>query len=188
VLPQYLLRSGAMPGEHVFVDESKRGAYVVAAVVIAAGDVGATRAAVKRAATELPGTRRRVHFQTESDAVRRKFLAQVIDLPVTARIYTARERTERASRQMILTRLVGDLVAMGASSLVLERDESLMVHDERVIKAERARLRAVDVLRYDLKEPSDPMLWLPDAIAWAWCRDRVWRCLVAGLVTEETKL
>lgn len=124
------LGCGSMPGEHVFVDESKRGAYVVAAVVIAAGDVGTTRAAVKRAAAELPGTRRRVHFQTESDAVRRKFLATVGELPITARIYTARERTERASREMILTRLVGDLVVMGARSLVLERDESLMAHDE----------------------------------------------------------
>ena len=75
------------------------------------------------------------------------------------------------------------------SSLVLERDESLMVHDERIIKAERARLQAVDLLRYDLKEPTaDPMLWLPDAVAWSWCRDRQWRSLVRGLVTDVVEL
>jgi len=172
----------------VFVDESKRGPYVLAAVIVAASEVGGVRAAVKRAAGELPGSRRRVHFQAESDAVRRKFLGAVSELAITSRVYVARERNELQSRGLTLRTLVRDLVDMGASMVVVERDVSLMVHDERVIKTERARLHAQEDLRYELREPVDPLLWLPDAIAWAWCRDRAWRAAVAGLVQDVITL
>lgn len=64
----------------------------------------------------------RIHFQGESDRFRRNFLAGVTDLPITARLYTARERYDLDSRRVILTRLVADLVEMGAERLVLERD------------------------------------------------------------------
>ena len=103
-----------MPGEHVFVDESKRNVYLVAAAVVAPADLTGARTALR--AMQLPGTRR-VHFQAESDAFRRKFLAQISELQVTARVYTARERTDLDSRRRILTQLVGDLVTMGASQL-----------------------------------------------------------------------
>jgi hypothetical protein len=175
-----------MPGEHVFVDESKRDVYLVAAAVVAPTDLNGARTALR--ALQLPGTRR-VHFQAESDAFRRKFLGQVNELQVTARIYTARERTDLDSRRRILTRLVGDLVTMGASRLVIERDDSLVIHDQRAVKAERSRLLAADTLRFDhLRGVEDPLLWLPDAIAWAWCRNRTWRSQVASIVTDITEL
>jgi hypothetical protein len=180
------LRSGVMPGEHVFVDESKRDVYLVAAAVVAPADLTGARSALR--AMQMPGTRR-VHFQAESEAFRRKFLARVSELQVTARVYTAGGRTDLDSRRQILTRLVGDLVTMGASRLVIEQDDSVVVHDRRTIKAERARLLAVDSLRFDhLRGVQDPLLWLPDAIAWAWCRNRAWRSLVAGIVTDVTEL
>ncbi|MFN8074485.1 MAG: hypothetical protein U0Q15_03570 [Kineosporiaceae bacterium] len=84
---------------------------------------------------------------------------------------------------------MGDLVTVGAERLVIEQDDSLIVHDRRAIKAERSRLRAADTLRFDhLRGVDDPLLWVPDAIAWAWCRDRAWRDLVSGLVTEVVEL
>jgi hypothetical protein len=175
-----------MPGEHVFVDESKRDLYLVAAAVIAPTNLNGARTALR--ALQLPGTRK-VHFQAESDAFRRKFLGQVNELQVTARIYTAGGRTDLDSRRRILIQLVGDLVTMGASRLVIERDDSLVIHDQRAIKAERSRLLAANTLRFDhLGGTEDPLLWLPDAIAWAWCRNRTWRSQVAGIVTDITEL
>jgi hypothetical protein len=175
-----------MPGEHVFVDESKRDVYLVAAAVIAPADLNGARTALR--ALQLRGTHR-VHFQSESDVFRRKFLDQVNQLHVTARVYTARERTDLDSRRQILTRLVGDLITMGASRLVIERDESLVIHDQRAIKAERSRLQAANDLRFDhLRGADDPLLWLPDAIAWTWRRNRTWRSQIAGIVTDVIEL
>ena len=175
-----------MPGEHVFVDESKRDVYLIVAAVVASSDVTATRTTLR--ALRPPGTHR-VHFQAENDARRRRFLQVTAALPITARIYTARRRTDRESRQMILTRLVGDAVDLGAARLVLERDDSLIVHDQRTIREERSRQKAADQLRFDhLRSLDDPMLWLPDAIAWAWCRDRRWRALVQPLISEQIAL
>lgn len=170
----------------MFVDESKRDVYLVAAAVVAPTDLTGARTALR--AMQLRGTRR-VHFQAESDAFRRKFLARISELQVTARIYTARERTDLDSRRRILIQLVGDLVTMGAGRLMIEQDDSLVVHDQRTIKAERARLLAADSLRFDhLRGVEDPLLWLPDAIAWAWCRNRAWRNEVCGIVTDVTEL
>jgi hypothetical protein len=115
-----------------------------------------------------PAGTHRIHFQAESQRFRRTFLAGVAGLPITARVYTAQERTDRDSRRVILDRLVADLVEMGAERLVLELDDSVVRHDEAVLKAARVKL--------------------PDAMAWAWCRDRTWRSAVARLVTEETQV
>ncbi len=130
-----------------------------------------------------------MHFQSEGDAFRRRFLATIEELQVTARIYTAGERNDLASRTAILSRLVADLVASGACRFVLERDDSLVVHDQRTIKAERSKLGAVDTLRFDhLRATEDPLLWLPDAIAWAWCRNSAWRDMVSRIVTDVVAL
>ena len=59
------------PHSHVFVDESKVGGYYVAASVVAAGDVSATRRAVR--ALLLP-RQKRIHFTDERDDRRKKLL------------------------------------------------------------------------------------------------------------------
>ncbi len=69
------------------------------------------------------------------------------------------------------------------------RDDSLVRHDEAAIKAARVKHGGKDVLRFDhLRGLDDPMLWVPDAIAWAWCRDRHWRSLVDAIVTDVVDL
>ena len=171
---------------HAFLDESKRDAYVVVVAVVAAGEVTATRTAVRQ--QQLPKTRR-VHFQAEGDTFRRKFLGTLTQLPLQARVYTATARRDLDARVGILTRLVPDLVQLGTSRLVLERDDSLVVHDQRAIKQARSLARAADTLRFDhLRAVDEPLLWVPDAIAWAWCRDRSWRSLVTPLIVEEIVL
>jgi hypothetical protein len=44
-------------------------------------------------------------------------------------------------------------------------------------------------LRYDhLKAPAEPMLWVADAVAWAWTHDGRWRAQVDRLVARVTQL
>jgi len=82
--------------------------------------------------------------------------------------------------------LVRDLVAAGGARPVLERDDSIIVHDRRAIRA--ARARAADLVRFDhMRATDEPLLWPADAIAWAWYRDRSWRALVDPIVDGVTE-
>ena len=96
----------------MFIDAPKRGRYAVAAVVVVPTKLNRTCTAVQ--AMQRLGTRR-VHSRSEGDAFRRKFLARGNEPQVTARIFTARERTDLDSRRRIFTQLVGDLGEAGAS-------------------------------------------------------------------------
>ena len=75
------------PHSHVFVDESKVGGYYVAASVVAAGDVSATRRAVR--ALLLP-RQKRIHFTDERDDRRKKLLRDFAGLEVTVCVYVAK--------------------------------------------------------------------------------------------------
>jgi hypothetical protein len=177
-------------GDHVFVDESKRQSYVMVAVGLGSAQVGSARAVVR--GLRAAGTRR-VHFQSENDMARRRFLDRValmhLEHGMWVRVYVTSGRKELENRRAILTRMVDDLVEARADRLVLERDDSTVVHDEQAIKRARADTRAIGSLRYDhLRSSEEPMLWVPDAIAWAWCRDRAWRALVAPMLSEIIEL
>lgn len=168
-------------GDHVFLDESKRDVYVMVSVALPAGRLATLRRAAKGA--QVPGTRR-LHFRAERDSVRKAFVSTLVDHSVTADVYAAPGRPDLAAREDVLAAVVRDAVARSAERLVFERDESVLVHDERVIKRERARLGAADTLRYDaLPAVAEPLLWIPDAIAWAWCRSPDWRRRVQPLVS-----
>ncbi len=176
-----------MRGRHVYADESKRAGYVVAAVEVDASQVAAVRRVV--AGLRAAGTKR-VHFQSESDGARRRFLAELTHLhmagQLSARLYISEEPRDLDARIAILDRLVRDLVATGGARLILERDDSTIVDDQRAIRA--ARASAADLVRFDhMRAADEPLLWPPDAIAWAWYRDRAWRALVDSIVDGVPK-
>ena len=86
----------------------------------------------------------------------------------------------------VVHQLVRDIVSTGGR-LVLERDDSLPVHDERAITA--ARGRDAELVRYQhVRAVDEPLLWVPDAVAWSWCRDRSWRALVAPVVAAAVQV
>lgn len=131
-----------------------------------------------------------MHFQSESDAARRRFLAELTRLHaagnLSTRLYISDQPRDLDARITILGRLVRDLVAAGGARLILERDDSTIVHDQRAIRV--ARAGAADLVRFDhMRAADEPLLWPPDAIAWAWGRDRAWRTLVDTIVDGVTK-
>ena len=173
-------------GDHWFLDESKRDQYVMVAATVDPKVIPPLRQAVRSA--RVPGTRR-LHFRAERDEVRKRFLAVLTARSVRARVYVAGGRTDLAARESLLTQIVRDAVSDGAARLVLERDDSVLAHDLRVVKRERARLEATDDLRYDaLPAVAEPLLWIPDAVAWAWCRSDDWRRRVRPIVSSVVEV
>jgi hypothetical protein len=79
---------------------------------------------------------------------------------------TDRKPDELRARASCLHRMMEDLAAAGVRELVIERDDSLLVHDRRVVAAASTKLFPDRSLHYQwLTAYDDPMLWAPDAIA-----------------------
>lgn len=160
---------------HVFVDETKSRGFLMAAARCEAGDVAVHRKALR--ALLLPG-QERLHFRHETDARRRKIIKVISGFHILVDLYYA-DRDTAISRRRCLEAIVRD--AAGTAELLrIERDESTIDHDKQVLHAAVERHGCFD-LRWELLVPkADPLLWIPDAIAWAWVHGGDWRRLVVA--------
>ncbi|GAA1536132.1 hypothetical protein [Kribbella lupini] len=155
---------------HVFVDESKSKGFLIAAARCPAEEVTVHRKALR--GLLLPG-QERLHFRHETDARRKQILDVVSEFHLLVDVYHA-ERETLAARHACLEAIVRD-VAGTAARLVIERDESTYQRDRRTLHAACYRFNCPE-LRWDLLAPKlDPLLWVPDAVAWAWTRGGNWR-------------
>ncbi|TCC12235.1 hypothetical protein [Kribbella soli] len=63
---------------------------------------------------------------------------------------------------------------------MVERDDSTYEHDRRCLREATRRFGCHDTLRWDvLVAKADPLLWIPDAVAWSWTRGGAWKASVA---------
>ncbi len=117
-------------GPHVFVDESRRSCYLLAAALVNPRELAGARSMMRRLC--LPGEWR-VHFQAERDARRRMITAELVTAGIRGRVYFGHGPAE-AICGVCLTEPVADVVARGAGRLVLEsRDHAGDRVDRRVI-------------------------------------------------------
>jgi hypothetical protein len=172
-----------MPG-HAFVDENKSKGLLVCAAIL-------DERAVVDARTTMRGLvhkgSRRVHMTRESPTHRKKVLAGVATLPVTIELYTARSfppRRERDAREHCLTRIAEDLPKLGCTRLTIELDESVAHRDRQVLFNATQHLAPTDLTYQLVPAATEPLLWVPDAIAWCWARGGDWKQVVTPLVAK----
>lgn len=161
---------------HVFVDENKSRGLLMAAAACSSGVVNAYRRTMS--GLLLP-RQRRLHFFKESPARQRKILAVIAGLDVQVKLY-ATATADRAGRERCLGAIVESAAGV-AERVVIERDESTLDFDKQVLYRAVRRHDCVESLVYELLAPHhDPLLWIPDAIAWSWAKGGEWRHLVAS--------
>lgn len=148
---------------HVFVDESRRARYMVAAAIVPMADLAGMRATLK--GLRLPG-QHRIHFRTESDPRRRRILSQVVQMSPTVWIFEA-PGPDEAARATCITALVEELTVLRPQHLILEsRNDHCDRVDRRIIRAALAK-NGHEVQYRHLAGRQEPLLWIPDAVAWA---------------------
>ncbi len=156
----------------VYVDETKRAGYVMAAVAVA--DPGATRKVIR--GLVQPGNRR-LHMVDERPRARPGIVASLIATSIEATIYDAgrQYRTDRQARSACLCALVEDLAGPDVR-IVFEQDETLLSHDNQtLIEATRATGQREHLHYEHLHAHEEPLLALPDVVAWCWVRSGEWR-------------
>jgi hypothetical protein len=171
---------------HLYIDESKAKGYTLVAAVVVPGDVLAVR---KEIAKLRKNGQRRVHFVKEDDSRRREIISTFIDLGVQAHLYHAQGMTEAEGREACLTALVAAAAASDTDRIVLEKDESIETWDRQVLFRELGKHGARDLITYQHEAAHDePLLWIPDGIAWSYSRGGDWRRRVSGLIVDVTEL
>jgi hypothetical protein len=161
---------------HVLVDETKSRGLLMAAARCPAGEVAVNRKALR--AMLLPG-QERLHFNHEKPARRKQILETIAGFHLLVDLYRS-ERETLADRRRCLDAVVRDC-AGSAERLVVEMEQSTYEHDRRGLREATRRHGCHETLRWDvLVAKADPLLWVPDAVAWSWMRGGAWRRAVAG--------
>jgi hypothetical protein len=164
---------------HVYVDESARHSYLLGAAVVF-GSLLQRRRSLR--ALCRPG-QRRIHFSQESDQRRKAILSAIETLDVGVRIYRC-DSTSRDPRTACLRGLLGDLIPAGARRLVIESRDGQDHGDDEIIRA-ALREHGTGRLVFGHATPyEEPLLWVPDAVAWAVGRGGDWRRRCAAVLEK----
>ena len=163
---------------HVFADESKARGFLLAAAVVLPGELAPMRNLVRT--LRLPG-QRRIHCSKESDRPRKVIVGAMAEAGARVVLYDAsRYRDEKAARDAAIASLAYDVAKMGAARLVIERDDSVVEADRKIIRTRLIRADCHDTLSYEhARARQEYLLAIPNAVAWCWAKGGHWRCRVA---------
>jgi len=111
------------------------------------------------------------------------------EIEISVNVYIARGLPDKEARPLCLRALVRDLVSSQAKRLVLERDQSLEVVDRRIIAQSLTDLGARGALSYDHEDAhSEELLWVSDAVAWAYQAGGEWTRRAEALTVGVIRL
>lgn len=168
------------PG-HVFVDETKESGFLITAAVVRRQELEVARKTVR--GLVLPG-QRRLHFASERDSRRRQILDALLPLTVGVTAYDGSAHPRRRQRDVCLERMVADLAERGAEVLVIERDDSVMDQDRRLLYWLVRELGCEKLVYRHHRAHEEPLLAIPDAVAWCLQRGGHWKDRVREVVGE----
>ena len=141
--------------------------------------------------SRLRGNQARIHMAKESDGRRKSLLLSIAQMDSAAHLVAVRVsgKSIRSARDAAFGELTGQLVALSADRVIIESCDQDR-RDRQVIGDTLARLGALGALEVQHLRPHDePLLWIPDAIAWAYGKGtKEWRSFVDPLITRVTRL
>ncbi|GLZ34004.1 hypothetical protein Lesp02_61920 [Lentzea sp. NBRC 105346] len=162
----------------MFVDETERGGYLLAATVVAPSALHSTRSTMR--GLLLPGERR-VHFKSEKDSRRKYIVSRLVEksFEVIALAVPARGEAARAG---LLERLAEEAINRGVTRLVLDSRDPAGNGRDRIVLA-RTKLRDAGLVYEHIQSSAEPALWVSDAVAWCLGAGGDWHRRVAPIVT-----
>ena len=160
----------------MYADETKAKGLLIAAAFVSPADTQQCRRTLRDLGCP--------HFAKEGDQRRKLACSRIAEMPVTVRIYDAsRTKDEKAARTAALWAMVEDIGAHGARYLVLDQDDSTVTSDRRTHYQAVRKHRLLDQLEYTHKKfRAEPLLCIPDAVAWCINRGPEWRQRIAPLI------
>lgn len=122
----------------------------------------------------------------ESIEHRKVILSAICALPVAATIYVSRYPVNRDGRAEIMRHIVDTL---SIDRLVIESAAGQDERDRAVLFDAVRKAGLEGGFSYLHAAPkTEPLLWLPDAVAWAWGAGKDWRRRIRPVVVEVVVL
>lgn len=172
----------------IYVDETKAKGYVLVAGVMLPADTAQIRQVVR--GLVAPG-QRRVHMKSEKTPRQHQIVSALLRLELRAVIYEAdgqRYRTDIDRRRACLAQLVADN-AHTCERLVLESDASQDARDRQALVELTREHGCRGTLTYEHATAAvEPLLAIPDVVAWSWARGGDWRRRIAPLVDRVVRV
>jgi hypothetical protein len=162
----------SMSAKWAFIDESKSKDYIIAATIVEARTAPGIRKILQ--GLRMKG-QRRIHFATESDQRRKLILSKAVTLQCSFIVARSAEKSELDARREALSRMARFLLNKEVTTIVLELDESMQVHDRRTLDSVVKALNPKVPILYRHESPFlEPLLWLPDMVVWVTGRGDNW--------------
>jgi len=88
------------------------------------------------------------------------------------------------ARRRCLTALAASALTRDIRRIVIERDDGMVDHDKRTLAAAIRAAAPANPFEYRWERAHDePLLWIPDALAWCWAARGTWQADIRPIVT-----
>lgn len=169
---------------HAFIDESRRAnRYLLTAAIIDSTKLQAITQAIRKA---RPRGNQRTHFSAERPNARRAILDAYtrLDLEVQLAMAEYAGGDDQAARDACLRRFLEYFSRWRVGVVIFDtRGEERDRLDRSLIEQAKREKAAPPELRYTHRgSRNEPLLWVPDAVGWAWGAGKDWRRRVDRLV------
>jgi hypothetical protein len=170
----------------LFVDESKVDGFRFVIMQIDSAHVADARRRVR--ALAAPNALR---FHAANETSERKLRALDVVSALPARlvvIEVPRTYPWPGARELGFSCVIARAVDVGATRVVIERDDTNLARDRRTASAALRNLASDERPAYiHLRAFEEPLLWVPDLIAWCWSKDAHRRRELSrrGILVEE---
>jgi len=174
--------------DRLYVDETKAKGYVLVAGIVLPADSTAIRKEMRKLVA--PG-QSRVHMKHEKVPRQHLIVAKLVALDLRVVIYEADRRvhgTDIACRKACLEQLVAEH-ATTCESVVFDSDPSQDGRDRQILVEQTRRHGCRDTMSYEhSKATVEPLLAIPDVVAWSWARDGDWRRRIRPIVERVVQV
>jgi hypothetical protein len=171
----------------LYIDETKARGYVIVAAVATEESLHAIRQQLR--GLVLPG-QAALHMKGERDSRRHAIadaIAGMVGLGLTATVYDAgRMGSERDRRARCIEAIVYNAVKdYDQARIVFDLDETLRQFDRQcLIEATRAADAGDRISYQHAHRRTEPLLAIPDALAWCWAKGGQWRRRVEPVIAN----
>lgn len=175
-------------GCHVFIDESKANAYTLVAATIVASNVATVRSEVGKLRHKGSSS---IHMRQESPQQRHKIIGGLKQLQLRTHVVRCSDTrlSDLEKRFRCLDVVLDQCALWGAARLTIELDASIVKHEKQFfVEATRNRALRADFSYQWLARDADPLLWVPDVVAWSHAKGGTWREAIRPLVTGLTEV
>ena len=171
---------------NTYIDESVRKSFILCLAQVNSSETGEIR---KQLRTIRHHKRHFIHMQEESKATQLRISREILQLSISATIIVA--GLEQVSNSTARSNAMSCAVTKPAfsDSQLVTLDLSNSVARDRQIIREASRLHGGKFPHYrHMNSRHEPLLWLPDIVAWCYGRGGPWRDAVEPLVDEVIEI